>query len=271
MRRMLVLLCAIALCVAIAVPANAITYGEPDEDGHPFVGLVTFQSGDGNYLWRCSGTLLSETVFLTAGHCAEPPAASAEIFFDPGPIDWDEDFSLEDRECGDVEGFPCAGGVGGTPYTHPDYNEAAFWLYDLGVVVLDEPMEMDQYGELPEPDELDSLPRRAVFTAVGYGLQRAFPDAAAWKDEDTRTRMVAHPRLVQINTGFTGDGSLVLSNNAKTGGTCFGDSGGPNFVGNTNVVGGVSSFGMSWSCGGIGGVYRVDRADDLAWLATFLS
>jgi secreted trypsin-like serine protease len=80
-------------------------------------------------------------------------------------------------------------------------------------------------------------------------------------------RMLATPHLVQINTpGFTGDFSLLLSNNASTGGTCFGDSGGPNFIGDSNVVGGVTSFGLNGSCGGTGGVYRVDRADDLDWL-----
>jgi len=46
----------------------------------------------------------------------------------------------------------------------------------------------------------------------------------------------------------------------------FGESGGPNFVGVSNVVGGVTSFGMNPTCGGTGGVYWVDRADDLNWL-----
>ena len=78
--------------------------------------------------------------------------------------------------------------------------------------------------------------------------------------------MVAYPKLNQINGGIVGDFSLLLSNNAHTGGTCFGDSGGPNFIGKTNVVGGVTSFGMNGNCAGTGGVYRVDRADDLDWL-----
>ena len=99
-----------------------------------------------------------------------------------------------------------------------------------------------------------------------YGLQKAFPDAASWKEQADKIRMVANPTLIQINTGFTGDGSLVLSNNTNTGGPCFGDSGGPNFVGNSNVVGGVTSFGLNGTCAGTGGVYRVDRADDLDWL-----
>ena len=93
------------------------------------------------------------------------------------------------------------------------------------------------------------------------------PDAAAWKENNLRVRMVADPHLLQINVpGFTGDFSLLLSNNSATGGTCFGDSGGPNFIGNTNVVGAVTSFGINATCGGTGGVYRVDRADDLGWL-----
>jgi secreted trypsin-like serine protease len=58
----------------------------------------------------------------------------------------------------------------------------------------------------------------------------------------------------------------LLSNNAYTGGTCFGDSGGPNFIGDTNVIAGVTSFGLNGNCAGTGGVYRVDQADDLNWL-----
>ena len=164
--------------------------------------------------------------------------------------------------------------MAGTPYSHPLYDEAAFYLYDLGVVVLDEEVSMPEYGALPELNLLDKLATQrgrqdVTFTAVGYGLQRSFPDAASWKNQADRVRMVAYPKLNQINTGFTGDGSLVLSNNARTGGTCFGDSGGPNFIGSSNVIAGVTSFGNNDTCAGTGGVYRVDRVDDLEWLNTF--
>lgn len=269
MRRTLVLLAALALILALALPAGAITDGVPDGDGHPYVGLMVAQDEDGNPLWRCSGTLISPELYLTAGHCTEAPAAHVEIWFAPGPIEVDPDYPAQgDNRCDGIAGYPCTGEVGGTPHTHPQYDPDAFWLHDLGVVVLDEPVTMATYGALPRLNQLDALrPRRSTrFTAVGYGLQKAFPDAAAWKDQATRIRMVAYPYLVQINTGFTGDGSLVLSNNASSGGTCFGDSGGPNFVGTTNVIGGVTSFGLNWTCGGTGGVYRVDRADDLDWL-----
>lgn len=80
-------------------------------------------------------------------------------------------------------------------------------------------------------------------------------------------RMLATPRLLQINVpGFTGDFSMLLSNNANTGGTCFGDSGGPNFLGDTNVVAGVTSFGINGNCAGTGGVFRMDRHWSLYWV-----
>jgi V8-like Glu-specific endopeptidase len=240
--------------------AAAITDGQPDGNGHPYVGIMVAQTASGAPLWRCSGTLLSPTLFLTAGHCTESPAAHVEIWFDP---------DLESNLA--TSGYPFTGEVGGTPYTHPQYNPAAFYLYDLGVVVLDTPIYKSNYGVLPQLNQLDKLATKrglqdVTFTAVGYGLQMSFPDAASFLENNVRVRMVAYPKLNQINTGFTGSESLLLSNNANTGGTCFGDSGGPNFVGKSNVVAAVTSFAINGNCAGTGGVYRVDRADDLNWL-----
>ncbi|RPJ51944.1 MAG: serine protease [Chloroflexi bacterium] len=250
----------LTLVLSIVGAVYAVTDGTPDGNGHPYVGLMIAQDADLNPLWRCSGTLIAPKLFLTAGHCTESPAAHVEIWFDA------------DVESGvPANGYPYTGQVGGTPYTHPQYNPDAFYLYDLGVVVLDKEVKMSKYGALPKLDQLDTLVSRrgqqdVTFTAVGYGLQMSFPDAAAWKEHNVKVRMVATPKLLQINTGFTGDGSLLLSNNANTGGTCFGDSGGPNFIGSSNVVGGVTSFGMNSTCAGTGGVYRVDRSDDLNWI-----
>jgi hypothetical protein len=185
-----------------------ITYGELDGNRHPYVGLMVAQDENGTPLWRCSGTLMSPTIFLTAGHCTEPPAAKVEIWFDA------------DVDAGRPgNGFPFTGQTGGTPYTHPQYNPNAFFLYDLGVVVLDanRPMYMSQYGALPKQDVLDDLARRrglknVTFTAVGYGLQQINPVFV----EAARVRMLARPHLVQINVpGQTGDFSILLSNNAR--------------------------------------------------------
>ena len=99
----------------------------------------------------------------------------------------------------------------------------------------------------------------------------SFPDAASWKEHNLyESAWLPIPKLNQINGGIVGDFSLLLSNNANTGGTCFGDSGGPNFIDGSNVLAGVTSFGLNGTCAGTGGVYRVDTADDLNWLATFL-
>lgn len=258
MRRITAFLAVVLFAFAGNVsPAVAVTDGTPDGNGHPYVGLMVAQTASGRPLWRCSGTLISPTVFLTAGHCTESPAAHVEIWF------------AADVESGIPQnGYPNKGDVGGTPYTHPQYDPNAFYRYDLGVVVLDKAVRMKKYGALPKLDQLDALKPGAstIFTAVGYGLQESFPDAASWQENNARVRMVAYPHLVQINGGLVGDFSILLSNNAHTGGTCFGDSGGPNFVGSSNVVGGVTSFGLNGNCAGTGGVYRVDRADDLNWL-----
>lgn len=262
----------IALSLAAVAPATAITDGELDGNAHPYVGLMVAQTSAGLPLWRCSGTLMSSRVFMVAGHCTEAPAARVEIWFAAGPIPLGAGYpAAGSNPCKRITGYPCKGDVGGVPKTHPQYDPNAFFLFDLGVVKLDRAHTMSQYGKLPTLNQLDALkPSRATtFTSVGYGVQKSFPTAAAWKDVAVRERMVAHPHLLQINTGFTGDFSILLSNNANTGGTCFGDSGGPNFIGTSRVIAGVTSYALNTACGGTGGVYRVDRADDLNWLATF--
>ena len=278
MRNKLVLtIFSVIAILAIAVsPAYAITNGEPDENRHPYVGLMVALDEDGNPLWRCSGTLISPWLFLTAGHCTEDPAESAVIWFDEGPILTDPNYvsvAAGGEGCADpdVTGYPCEGDATGTVYTHPDYDPNAFYLHDLGVVVLDEPVYMDEYGALPEEGLLDQYANKrglnkVTFTAVGYGLQKSFPDAASWKDEALRVRLVAYPKLIQLNTPWVGTASVLLTNNAHTGGTCFGDSGGPVFLDDTNVIVGVTSFGLNSTCAGTGGVYRIDQADDLNWL-----
>jgi hypothetical protein len=80
--------------------------------------------------------------------------------------------------------------------------------------------------------------------------------------------------LIQINTpGFTGDFSLLLSNNHHTGGTCFGASGDPNFVGagntETKIIAGVTSFVINGNCAGTGGVLRLDRQDVLDFVESY--
>jgi hypothetical protein len=262
MNKKLTALLGIAL-LAVAAPSLAVKYGELDGEAHPYVGLMVAKNAQGQPLWRCSGTLISPTYFLTAGHCTEAPAATVEIWFDA------------DVESGiPGNGYPRTGQFSGTPVTHPQFNPNSFARYDLGLVILSAPVPtttISTYGVLPRLGVLDELAKRrglqnVKFTAVGYGLQYINPVFVVAE----RVRMYSTPTLLQINSpGFTGDFSILLSNNHSTGGTCFGDSGGPNFIGNTNVIAGVTSFGINGNCAGTGGVYRVDTADDLDWLAGF--
>jgi len=262
-----VLLSVIAMLAVAVFPVGAVTDGEPDGNGHPYVVLLLMEV-DGQPAFRCSGTLLSATVLLTAGHCAG----------EPGEFSGMRVFTESDVDNGN-NNYPFAGpnSVEAVSWaSHPLYTSDAFFLHDVGVVILKKPgVKLKQYGKLPSVNQLDILASQVsnpdiTFTSVGYGLQKSFPDAASWKDQADRVRMVAHPKLNQINTGFTGDFSLLLSNNAATGGTCFGDSGGPNFLYDTNVIAGVTSYGLNSACGGTGGVFRVDRQDVQDFVNSFL-
>lgn len=257
-KSLLAALMSLVLGLAAVSPAFAIRYGELDGNRHPYVGLMVAYDENGTPLWRCSGTLIAPELFLTAGHCTEEPAAHVEIWFGSDITD------------AALNNYPTQGDVGGTPYTHPEYDPNAFFTHDLGVVVLDEPVYMDVYGQLPEEGQFDYLAQQRgliddTFTAVGYGLQNANKNHLSAQ----RLRMLAHPRLIVMNAkGLTGDFSILMSNNANTGGTCFGDSGGPLFYGGdeSNLLVGVTSYGLNSQCAGTGGVYRIDRADDLDWL-----
>jgi hypothetical protein len=256
------------------IPAQAITDGRLDGNDHPAVVLLLMEV-DGQPAFRCSATLLSPTVVLTAGHCTnnypDHPYSGMRVFTD----------SDVQGGIGTTNNYPFGGGnsVEAVAWSaHPLYETGSFVLHDVGVVILQAPgvvLPASEYGQLPSVNQLDSLkPRRGQdvsFTAVGYGLQESFPDPAMFLATNTRTRFLATPSLIQINTpGFTGDFSLLLSNNANTGGTCFGDSGGPNFLGATKIVAGVTSFGINGNCAGTGGVFRVDRQDVLDFVKAFL-
>jgi hypothetical protein len=255
------LLFVIAVLIAVA-PASAVTDGELDGEGHPNVVLIIMDVG-GVPAFRCSGTLMTPTVVLTAGHCTNN--------FPGAPYTGMRIFTESDVENGDNT-YPFAGGPNSVEAVswaaHPDYPTASFVLHDVGVIILSQPVNVPVYGVLPSVNQLDAMATRrgqqdVTFTAVGYGLQRINPVFV----ESERIRMVAHPRLIQINVpGFVGDFSLLLSNNHSTGGTCFGDSGGPNFLGDSNVVAGVTSFGINGNCAGTGGVFRIDRQNVLDFI-----
>lgn len=245
--------------------AAAVTDGALDGNNHPHVGLLIFDVA-GRPAWRCSGTLLSPTVLLTAGHCTDG-ASRGRVWFEA-------DVQSNQVALGYPRGGPTSVEFCGVT-SHPQFNDGSFVLHDVGVVKLCQPVVRATYGVLPTVNQLDTLNTRrgqqdVTFTAVGYGGQKSFPDAASFQNSFLKIRMVATPKLNQINTGFTGNFSLLLSNNANTGGTCFGDSGGPNFLGASNIVAAVTSYGINGNCAGTGGVFRMDRQNVLDFVNSFL-
>jgi secreted trypsin-like serine protease len=245
----------------IASPAM-ITYGTVAGTRFPAVVLIIMDVA-GSPAYRCSGTVIAPKVVLTAGHCTG----------EPGEFSGMRIFTESDVQNGN-NSYPDAGAntiEAASWQSYPGFSEATFFQHDVGVIVLQSPVNIapSDFGTLPAANSLDALkPRNSTtFTSVGYGMQRVNPAKAVAE----KVRMIAQPHLLQINTGFTGSFSMMLSNNASTGGTCFGDSGGPNFVGTSMVVGGVTSFALNGSCGGTGGVFRLDRPNVLAFVNSVLS
>ena len=269
LKKSLAVVVALVLVLLAVVPASAITWGVPDGDGHPYVGLLVFDV-NGSPAWRCSGTLLSPTVMLTAGHCTFG-ATGGRVWFD------------SDVGAGRPgNGYPFGGGTGIEfleIYTHPDYVDAAFYLYDVGVVILSEPVNVGTYGVLAPVGLLDELATKRglqdqTFTPVGYGLQSIVPNPNEVQADLVRYRATTKLIGVKGTAGIPQGTSVMFTNNPgqpHQGGTCFGDSGGPIFHGDSNVIAAVTSFGLNPNCVGNGGGYRVDMQDDQDFIYGFLN
>ena len=269
-----------ALVVGVA-PAAAIQFGQPDGNGHPYVGLVTFMDADQVPLWRCTGTLIDSTHFLTAGHCTgidpatgEVPA-SAQIFFSAtaAPVG---DWAGAGTSCAGKTGYPCQGDASGTPHPNPGWTGYLTLpdTHDVGMVVLDQPYlgTGGKFGALPSADMLSKLATQRgqqdlSMTVVGYGVQSVKPVASSLRD-----RLVATVKVVQLGSALTDGYNVRLSSNPGywSGGTCFGDSGGPIFYNDSNVVVGVNSFVLNANCKGSGYAYRIDTPWSLAFIDSFM-
>jgi secreted trypsin-like serine protease len=267
---------AAVLAVTTAVPAGAVTGDYVKDNEHPFVGLIVFYGPDGGFHHRCSGSLLTPTVLLTAGHCTAG-ASSARVYFqqDAG-VDWSAETGTDPDT-----GYPgtCAERTLGTQCATSSemYNfgytsmAAVPETKDAGLVILDQSIALDEYAQLAAPGTLDALATKrgqqdTTFTSSGYGISAAGPGG----ETSFRERLMAQSKLTNLTSASTDGYNIQTNGNGNgLGGTCTADSGGPLFYGTaeSNTITGITSFNHNRYCNGTNFSYRTDRQDVIDWIA----
>jgi hypothetical protein len=266
---------AVLAALSLTTPASAITGGEPDGNRHPNVGLILFYDPDGRF--RCSATLISPTVLITAAHCTAGTVGKTLVTFDP--VIAEQPPSPFPVAANPAAGYTAAeitnaGYRSGTAYTHPAYSnftDLDNWN-DVGVIVLDSPVTGIAPATLAPVGYLDRFAQpklnKTLFEVVGYGTEVRKPDSGPQKPQP-----MSYPLIRRFTTSpgqkLTGQ-ILQLNGNINDtrggGGTCFGDSGGPVFVNGYLVA--VTSYGYTDNCRYLGGYQRVEIPVVRTWLAT---
>jgi len=260
----LIVATAVAALVA-AAPALAITDGSRDTV-HTNVGLVRFTTADGRF--RCSGTLISQKVVLTAGHCTEGPATDVYVSFDT-------DLALDPLQPGISAAEKAARAqhyITGTAHPDPGWTGKLSLAkqHDQGVVVLDAPAS-SKWAITPAPlppvgylDKNQGALKNQTFTLVGYGVEIG----------DKKAQLVIRERRSTTSYLKNVQSEVVVfqinANDSKAGGgSCFGDSGGAAFL--NGYVLGDASYVNSLACNATGSYQRDDTRYSRAFLNGFLN
>jgi secreted trypsin-like serine protease len=253
-------------------PAGAVTGNFQPDNVHNYVGLVAFYDANGNFLWRCTGSLLNSRTFLTAGHCTDTAsgAASAIVWVSQeGGAQFNPATGAEDpltgypNECLNSPAYPCSTSHRLLEYGFNGLHKFGTDNADVGLVILDNPISLPHYASLAAAGSVDSLPTGAPVTITGYGVSDEKPAVVSF-----RQRLMAGAFIINTHNKAASGFNIQLSGNPGNGqgGSCFGDSGGPILYGGTDVILAVNSFVKNLQCAGQSFAYRIDQPAVLAWI-----
>ena len=220
----------ISVALLLSPRASAITYGFVDSNNtfRNTGAFIVKSPTTGQIFPICSGTMITANVFLTASHCTD--------FYtrDLAPEGWIAYVSLDPSipfgaQTSNKTTLLAVANV----VTNPNYNQSQSDSGDIGVLILERSARVTP-ATLPSCNLLDQLAaqngfKTATFTNVGYGVQNRVVGGGVpfFQDVNPIPRMFSFSSFNSLNGGY-----LRLSQNQSTGngGTCFGDSGGPNFM-----------------------------------------
>jgi secreted trypsin-like serine protease len=255
-RRFSILVATFAAMLVVAAPAGAITFGTVDSTNRfPYVGAVIAEYNEpGTKEVLCSGTLVAPTVFVTAGHCT---AFLESIGVEDVWVTFDPSFDAASPL------------IHGTYHTHPLYGSGGQSnTYDLAVIVLDSPAIGISPAQLPMLNLLSDLSLKDQrFTAVGYGTVRNDKTKGPHTLTFDGMRRYADQGFRSLTKAWL---NLSMNPSTGSGGTCYGDSGGPHFLAGTNVVVAITVTGDRF-CRAADVTYRLDTTWARAFLAQFVS
>lgn len=268
-RKVFIFLIVLALLFVLAIPTSAITFGEPDGDGHPNVGSMVLRDPDEGLLQACSGTLIADNVFLTASHCTA--FLDGYIQAHPGT----EVLVTFDSTISEGSTF-----YTGEWFTNPNYNgfQGQFGMSDPGdvaVIILDEspgitPASLPQAGMLDQLKD-DHVLKGTRFTAVGYGSVRESKQTGFQGIlDDNLDRNKAEQGFHALTKSWL---TLPMTPSNGNGGTCYGDSGGPHFIHldgvETDIVASITVTGDA-PCKASDVTYRMDTDSARSFLGDFV-
>jgi secreted trypsin-like serine protease len=243
------------------VPAAAITYGQPDGNGHPNVGAVIRLRSDGQFRILCSGSLIAPRVFLTASHCTrfleDQGISDVWVTFDPT-------FTQSSPR------------IHGTMHSNPNFSQRQSDTGDIAVITLDQAVTNVAPVQLPPEGLLDQMKaagtlNRTLFTSVGYGTQEPKPGPGGITNAFPMERWFSVGEFNSLNKAFM---RIAQTQATGDGGTCSGDSGGPQFLGaganETNMQVSITITGDVF-CFATNVVYRLDTPQARTFLSEFVT